>query len=76
MSGEKNPDMNLIFFLQIKVEKYLTQQEREKAEMLAKLEMERHLADTVIKVVSLLLTRPLSLVRLIQLMLPWNIPVM
>lgn len=68
--------MNLIFFLQIKVEKYLTQQEREKAEMLAKLEMERHLADTVIKVVSLLLTRPLSLVRLIQLMLPWNIPVM
>uniref|UniRef100_A0A8B9RYC8 Cilia- and flagella-associated protein 43 n=1 Tax=Accipiter nisus TaxID=211598 RepID=A0A8B9RYC8_9AVES len=30
---------------EIKVEKYLTQQEREKAEMLAKLEMERHLAD-------------------------------
>ncbi|KAM9611800.1 cilia- and flagella-associated protein 43 isoform 1-T2 [Morphnus guianensis] len=29
---------------EIKVEKYLTQQEREKAEMLAKLEMERHLA--------------------------------
>ncbi|KFP98074.1 WD repeat-containing protein 96, partial [Haliaeetus albicilla] len=28
---------------EIKVEKYLTQQEREKAEMLAKLEMERHL---------------------------------
>ncbi|XP_064000506.1 cilia- and flagella-associated protein 43 [Pogoniulus pusillus] len=30
---------------EIKVEKYLTQQEREKAEMLAKLEMERRLAD-------------------------------
>lgn len=65
MSEEKNPDMNLIFFLQIKVEKYLTQQEREKAEMLAKLEMERHLAAMVIKVVSFILIRPLSLVRLI-----------
>ena len=65
MFGEKNPDMNLIFFLQIKVEKYLTQQEREKAEMLAKLEMERRLAAMVLKVVSFLLNRPLSLVRLI-----------
>ncbi|XP_010283130.1 PREDICTED: WD repeat-containing protein 96, partial [Phaethon lepturus] len=34
---------------EIKVEKYLTQQEREKAEMLAKLEMERCLAAMVLK---------------------------
>ncbi|XP_010022713.1 PREDICTED: WD repeat-containing protein 96, partial [Nestor notabilis] len=34
---------------EIKAEKYLTQEEREKAEMLAKLEMERQLAATVLK---------------------------
>jgi len=65
MFGEKNPDTNLIFFIQIKAEKYLTQHEREKAEMMVKLEMERRLAATVLKVVSSLLNRPLSLVRLI-----------
>lgn len=54
-----------IFFLQIKAEKYLTQEERDKAEMLAKLEMERRLAATVLKIVSFLLNRPLSLVRLV-----------
>lgn len=59
----KNSDMNLISFFQIKAEKYLTQQEREKAEMLAKLEMERQLADTVLRVASFLLNQPLSLVR-------------
>lgn len=63
--GEKNPDMNLIFFFQIQVEKYLTQEEREKAEKLAELEIERRLAAMVLKVVSFLLNRPLSLVRLI-----------
>lgn len=54
-----------IFFLQIKAEKYLTQEERDKAEMLAKLEMERRLTATVLKIVSFLLNRPLSLVRLV-----------
>lgn len=46
--------MNLIFFLQIKAEKYLTQEEKEQLELLAKLEMERRLAATVIKAVSFL----------------------
>lgn len=46
--------MNLIFFLQIKAEKYLTQEEKEQLELLAKLEMERRLAATVIKTVSFL----------------------
>lgn len=58
--GEKNPDLKVIFFPQIKAEKYLTQQEREKAEMMAKLEMERRLADKVL-IVSFLLNRPLSI---------------
>lgn len=48
MFGEKDLDINVIFFLQIKAEKYLTQEEREKAEMLARLEMERQLAATVL----------------------------
>lgn len=48
MFGEKNPDKNLISFFQIKAEKYLTPQERERAEMLAKLEMERRLIALVL----------------------------
>lgn len=48
MFGEKNPDKNPISFFQIKAEKYLTPQERERAEMLAKLEMERRLIALVL----------------------------
>lgn len=58
--GEMNPDMNVIFFPQIKAEKYLTQKEREKAEMMAKLEMERRFADKVL-IVLFLLHRPLPI---------------
>ncbi|XP_010158865.1 PREDICTED: WD repeat-containing protein 96 [Eurypyga helias] len=50
LTDEEIPDQALtVQDSEIKVEKYLTQQEREKAEMLAKLEMERRLAATVIK---------------------------
>lgn len=54
MFVEKNPDTNFIFFLQIKAEKILTQEEKEEAERLVRLEMERRHAATVIKDVSFL----------------------
>ncbi|XP_021254283.1 cilia- and flagella-associated protein 43 isoform X2 [Numida meleagris] len=45
LTGDEKPEQVLtVQDSEIKVEKYLTPQEREKAEMLAKLEMERHLA--------------------------------
>ncbi|KFP30841.1 WD repeat-containing protein 96, partial [Colius striatus] len=47
LTNEEIPEQALtVRDSEIKVEKYLTEQEREKAEMLAKLELERHLADT------------------------------
>lgn len=59
-----NSDKDMISYFQIKVEKYLTPQEREKAEMLTRLEMERHLASLVFTVASFLLNRALSLICL------------
>lgn len=60
-----NSDKDMISYFQIKAEKYLTPQEREKAEMLTRLEMERHLASLVLKVASFVLNRPLLLICLI-----------
>lgn len=69
---KKNPDKNLISFFQIKAEKYLTPQERERAEILAKLEMERRLIALVLKVVSFLLNRPLLLIGLVNAALEYS----